>query len=62
MDNFELHRIGGRGGSPDKKSSLITEYEQIVQRPIHEGETLRSVSLKYRIPVSILLIAIFFVF
>jgi len=37
------------GTSPVK---FITEYDQVVERPIQKDENLRSLSLKYRIPVS----------
>lgn len=39
---------GSSGSSPVK---FVTEYEQLIDRPIQSGETLRSISLKYRIPV-----------
>ena len=33
-------------------SSLLPIYEKIVERPVVDGETLTTVALKYRIPVS----------
>ncbi|XP_068223917.1 lysM and putative peptidoglycan-binding domain-containing protein 3 [Palaemon carinicauda] len=51
---MELKKVGGR---PKKSSSdtpvrFVSEYEQLVNRPIQSGETLRSISLKYRVPLS----------
>ena len=54
-DNMELHHLGKKNGSAEhsrSQSSLIPIYEKLVERPIHKGETLRSISLKYKIPVS----------
>ena len=33
----------------DSPSKLISDYDQLVDRPIKSGETLRSISVKYRV-------------
>ena len=56
-DNMELQNLGRKNGSTEhfrSQSSLIPIYEKLVEKPIHKGETLRSISLKYKIPVSII--------
>ncbi|XP_066953013.1 lysM and putative peptidoglycan-binding domain-containing protein 3-like [Macrobrachium rosenbergii] len=50
----ELKKVGGRSKrlSTDTPVRFVSEYEQLVNRPIKSGETLRSISLKYRVPLS----------
>ncbi|XP_045609765.1 lysM and putative peptidoglycan-binding domain-containing protein 3 [Procambarus clarkii] len=55
----ELKRISVRNNSSGSNSSttatpakFLSEYEQLVDRPIQSGETLTGIALKYRIPVS----------
>jgi len=43
---------GGRSSSTSTPVKFITEYDQVVERPIQKDESLTSISLKYRIPVS----------
>lgn len=57
-ESIELQKRLVRNGAGERSSSgaspvkFITEYDQIVERPIQKDENLRSLSLKYRIPVS----------
>ncbi|CAL4135034.1 unnamed protein product, partial [Meganyctiphanes norvegica] len=57
-DNIELQKRSVRNAATGRSSSgstpvkFITEYDQVVERPILKDESLRSISLKYRIPVS----------
>ena len=34
-------------------STFLPQYEQVVERPIRSGETLRTIALNYRISVSV---------
>lgn len=55
----ELKKIVRKSDGQEKKDSsgsspvrFVSEHEQLIDRPIQSGETLRSISLKYRIPMS----------
>ncbi|KAK7074529.1 LysM and putative peptidoglycan-binding domain-containing protein 3 [Halocaridina rubra] len=52
--SMELKRISGKQKNSSSSSPVrfVSEYEQVVDRPIKTGETLRSISLKYRVPLS----------
>lgn len=51
---MELKKIGSKSKkmSSDSPVKFVSEYEHLVDRPIKTGETLRSISLKYRVPLS----------
>lgn len=57
-DSVELQKRFVKNGASERSTSssspvkFITEYDQIVERPIQKDENLRSLSLKYRIPIS----------
>lgn len=57
-ESIELQKRFVRNAASERLPSsttpvkFITEYDQIVERPIQKDENLRSLSLKYRIPIS----------
>lgn len=49
--NFQYERVPEHE-EVEMVSSLLPQYEQVVERPVRQGETLRTIAIKYRISVS----------